>query len=97
MVMRYAVLVGAAAATIFGAINLSANGSNMLLVDAGQGGPSADLLAWVLGMVGAVLVLSFVRTVAFGLPSMMGGWAVANKTWLFAGAGMAVYAVFYLM
>lgn len=97
MVMRYAVLVGAAAAAIFGAINLSANESNMLLVDAGQGGPSADLPAWVLGMVGAVLVLSFVRTVAFGLPSMMGSWAVANKTWLFVGAGMAVYAVFYLM
>ena len=63
MVMRYAVLVGAAAATIFGAINLSANGSNMLLVDAGQGGPSADLPAWVLGMVGAVMVLSCLRSV----------------------------------
>lgn len=97
MVVRYTVLVGAAAAAIFGAINLSANESNMLLVDAGQGGPTADVPAWVLGMVGAVMVLSFVRTVAFGLPSLMGSWAVANKTWLYAGAGMAAYAVFYLM
>jgi len=98
MLMRYAMLVGLAAAAVWGAINLGTGNSNMMLVDAGQGIPNADLSFWVLGMIAAFMVLSLCRVVVFGLPSLMDNWVRSNKSWLFiGGGGSAIYALLYLM
>ena len=94
MLMRYALTGVAAAATIYGAVNLGSNNSNMMLVDAGNSGLSADIPVWVLAMAAAAMLLSFCRRSALSLPSMMGTLSGANKTWLFAGAGILVYAAY---
>jgi len=97
MLMRYAMLIGAAGTAVFGAINLGNNNSDLMLVDAGYGAPQPDLSLWVLGMIAAFMVLSFGRVVVFGLPSMMGNWFGHNRTWLFAvGGGGLIYALLYL-
>ena len=51
MLMRYAMLVGAAAAAIWGAVNLGTSNASMMLVDAGQGAPQTNLSLWVLGLI----------------------------------------------
>ncbi|ODR98880.1 hypothetical protein AUC68_06800 [Methyloceanibacter methanicus] len=84
----------AAAATVYGAVNLGSNNSNMMLVDAGGGGLSADIPVWVLAMLAVAMLLSFRRGSALSLPSMMGTLSGASKTWLFAGAGILVYAAY---
>lgn len=94
MLTRYAVTGAAAAATIYGAVNLGSNSSNMMLVDAGAGGMSADVPVWVLAMLAAAMLLPFCRGSALSLPSMMGTLSGASKTWLFAGAGILVYAAY---
>lgn len=98
MIMRYALLVAAAAAAVWGAINLGESNATMVLVDAGQGVPNANLPLWVLGSIATLIALSLSRFVVFGLPSMMDGWYRDNKSWLFiAGAGGLVYGMLYLM
>ena len=97
MLMRYAMLVGVAAAAVWGAMNLGSGNSNMILVDAAQGVPQADLSIWVLGMIATFMVLSLCRVVVFGLPSMMDSWVRGNKSWLFvSGGGGLIYALLYL-
>lgn len=97
MLIRYAMLVGAAAIAVWGAINLGTTDASMMLVDAGQA-PRTDLFLWVLGLVAALITLSLCRFVVFGLPSMMDGWYRDNKSWLFvAGGGGLIYGMFYLM
>lgn len=97
MLMRYAMLVGVAVAAVWGAINLGSGNSDMMLVDAGQGVPHADLSIWVLGMIATFMVLSLCRVVVFGLPSMMDNWVRSNKSWLvIGGGGGLIYALLYL-
>jgi hypothetical protein len=98
MLMRYALLVAAAATAVWGAINLGESNARMVLVDAGQGVPNANLSLWVLGSIATFVALSLCRFVIFGLPSMMDGWYRDNKSWLFiAGACGVVYGMLYLM
>lgn len=98
MLMRYAMIVGAAAAAIFGAMNLGAGNPNVMLVDAGQGLPQANIPLWVLGIVASFATLSLCRFVIFGLPSMMDDWYRDNKSWLLAaGGGGLIYGLVYLM
>ena len=98
MLMRYAMIVGAAAAAVFGAMNLGAGNANVMLVDAGQGVPQANLPLWVLWLIASFIMLSLCRFVIFGLPSMMDDWYRDNRSWLFAaGGGGLIYGVFYLM
>lgn len=96
MLIRYAFLVVATAAAVWGAINLGSRDSNAMLVDAGQGVPPAELSIWVLGMIATLMVLSLCRVV--GLPLTMETWMRANKSWLFLGsAGGLIYGMLYLM
>ena len=71
MLLRYAMMVGVAAAAVWAAVNLGARDSNMILVDAGQGIPNGNLSFWILGMIAGLMVLSLARVVVFGLPSML--------------------------
>jgi len=96
--MRYAMLVGVAAAAVWGALNLGSSNASMMLVDAGQGAPQTNVSLWVLGLVAAFITVSLGRFVIFGLPSMMDDWYRDNKSWLFLviGGGL-IYGAFYLM
>jgi hypothetical protein len=97
MLMRYVMLVGVAAITVWGALNLGTTNANMVLVDAGQGG-SANASLWILGLIAAFITISLCRFVIFGLPSMMDDWYRDNKSWMFvAGAGAVIYGMFYLI
>ena len=97
MVMRYAMLVAIGAASIWAVVNASVNHGQMLLVDAGAGG-DVNVAFWLLAAVAILITISLFRFVAFGLPSMFGGWYQENKQWIYAlvGGGL-LYAVFYLM
>jgi len=96
--MRYAMLVGVAAVSVWGAVNLGTTNAGVFLVDAGQGAPPANVSLWVLGLIAAFITLSLFRFVIFGLPSMMDGWFQDNKSWLFVTVGGAlIYGAFYLM
>lgn len=100
MLMRYAMLVGVAAAAVWGAINLGVGSAGALLVDANHTGaitPSGMPL-WVLGGVAGLMTLSLLRFVIFGLPSMMDGWFQQNKPWIYTLVlGGAIYGFFYLI
>ena len=97
MLMRYAMLLTAAATAVLGAMNLGASNANVMLVDAGHVLPQANAHLWVLGLVAGLVTLSLCRFV-FSLPSMMDGWYRENKSWLVAaGGGGLIYGVFYLM
>lgn len=99
MLMRYAMLVGVAAAAVWGAVNLGTSNADVFLVDAGHTGPVGQSASiWMLGGVAALITLSLMRFVVFGLPSMMDGWFQQNKSWLYTLViGGLIYGVFYLM
>lgn len=101
MLMRYAMMVGVAAAAVWGAINLGTTNAGLYLVDAGHTGAvgtDSSFSIWVLGAVAALITLSLLRFVIFGLPSMMDGWFQQNKSWLYTVViGGAIYGAFYLM
>jgi hypothetical protein len=98
MLMRYAMLLAAAATAVWGAINLGTTNADAFLVDAGQGVAPAQPGLWALGAVAGFITLSLFRLVIFGLPSMMDDWYRDNKSWIYiAGAGGMIYAAFYLM
>ena len=103
MVMRYAILVALAAASVWALFNVSATRAPMLLVDAGYtaaapiGGPS-DIAFWLLASIAILITFSLFRFVLFGLPSMVDGWLQEHKSWIYTLIGGGVlYAVFYLM
>lgn len=98
MLMRYAMLLGVAAAAVWGAINLGTSSANVMLVDAGQGAPQTNLSLWILGLIATFIAVSLGRFVIFGLPSMMDDWYRDNKSWLVLVVGGAlIYGAFYLM
>lgn len=98
MLMRYTILIGAAAAAVLGAVNLGGGNANVMLVDAGQGFPQANAPLWLLGLAATLITLSLCRFVIFGLPSIMDDWYRDNKSWLFVAAGGgAIYGFLYLM
>jgi hypothetical protein len=100
MLMRYAMLIGVAAAAVWGAVNLGTNDTGAFLVDAGSTGSvgQSDASLWALGAVAALITLSLLRFVIFGLPSMMDGWFQQNKSWLYTLViGGLVYGVYHFM
>ena len=69
------------------------------MVDAGQTGSvgQSNASLWMLGAVAALVTLSLLRFVIFGLPSMMDGWFQQNKSWIYTLViGSVIYGVFYL-
>ena len=99
MLMRYAMLVGVVAAAVWGAVNLGTSNAGVFLVDAGQTGSigQSNASLWMLGAVAALVTLSLLRFVIFGLPSMMDGWFQQNKSWIYTLViGSVIYGVFYL-
>ena len=96
MLMRYAAIAGAAAATLFGAINFGAADADVMLVDAGHGGLGADAPVWGLAMVVGGAVYSICREATVSVPPAFEAWAGDNKTWLFAGSALLVLAAFAL-
>ena len=97
--MRYAMLVGVVAAAVWGAVNLGTSNAGVFLVDAGQTGSvgQSNASLWILGAVAALVTLSLLRFVIFGLPSMMDGWFQQNKSWIYTLViGSVIYGVFYL-
>jgi hypothetical protein len=82
-IMRYAIFLTLAAASLCALISVSADSGERFLVDAGQSGADPkDLFLWMLGGVAVVTSLSLCRFVVFGIPSMLGGWYSSNKQWL---------------
>jgi len=103
MVIRYAMLVALAAASVWALFDVSANQAPMLLVDAGHtgSGPTAaqgTVAFWLLAAIAILITLSLFRFVLFGLPSMVDGFVQERKNWIFTlvGGGL-LYAVIYLM
>ncbi len=82
-IMRYAILLTLAAASLCALISVSADSGERFLVDAGQSGADPkDLFLWMLGGIALVTSLSLCRFVVFGIPSMLGSWYTSNKQWL---------------
>ena len=103
MVIRYAIMMGLAAASVRALFDASATQAPMLLVDAGHtaaapAGAPSDIAFWLLAAIATLITLSLGRFVFFGLPSMVDGWYQEHKNWVYAliGGGL-LYAVFYLM
>ena len=103
MVVRYAIMVGFAAASVRALFDVSATQAPMLLVDAGHtaaapAGAPSDIAFWLLAAIATLITLSLGRFVFFGLPSMVDGWYQEHKNWVYAliGGGL-LYAVFYVM
>jgi hypothetical protein len=103
MVVRYAILVALAAASVRALFDVGASQAPMLLVDAGYtaAAPAAttsDVAFWLLAAIATLITLSLGRFVFFGLPSMVDGWYQEHKNWIYTliGGGL-LYAVFYLM
>jgi hypothetical protein len=103
MVVRYALLVALAAASVWALFDVGAAQAPMLLVDAGYtaAGPAAapnDIAFWLLAAIATLITLSLGRFVFFGLPSMFGSWYQERKQWIYMLAcGALIYGVFYLM
>jgi hypothetical protein len=96
MLMRYAAIAGAAAATLFGAINIGAADADVMLVDAGHSGLGGNVPVWVIAMVVGAAVYSICREATVSVPPAIEAWAGENKTWLFAGSALLVLAAYAL-
>jgi hypothetical protein len=83
-IMRYAILIALAIASLCAVITASADSGQRFLVDAGQSGAasSQNIVLWMLAGVAIVTSLSLCRFVVFGIPTLLGGWYTSNKQWL---------------
>jgi hypothetical protein len=98
-IMRYAILVTLAIASLCAMISAGADSGQRFLVDAGQGAASPqDFYLWVLAGVAMLTTLSLGRFVVFGIPSLLGDWYASNKQWLGTLLILIVmWGAFYLM
>jgi len=83
-IMRYAILVTLAIASLCAMISAGADNGQRFLVDAGQSGAlaSQEVFLWMLGGIAVITTLSLCHFVVFGIPSLVGGWYASNKQWL---------------
>ena len=83
-VMRYAILITLAIASLCAMVSAGADNGQRFLVDAGQSGAvaSQEVFLWMLGGIAVVTTLSLWHFVVFGIPSLLGGWYASNKQWL---------------
>jgi len=98
-VMRYAILVAFAAASICAVISAGADQGRRFLVDAGQAGSDPQSIAlWLLAGLALITTLSLGRFVVFGIPSMLGSWYQTNRQWLYTLLlGGLIWGVFYFL
>lgn len=82
-IMRYAIPVTLAVASICAVISGSAESGQSFLVDAGQSASAPqDFFLWMLAGIALVTSLSLYRFVVFGIPTLLAGWYASNKQWL---------------
>ena len=98
-IMRYAILVTLAIASLCAVLSASADSGQRFLVDAGQGAAaSQDFFLCVLAGIAVVTSLSLCRFVVFGIPTLLGGWYASNKQWLGTLLILVLmWGAFYLM
>jgi hypothetical protein len=99
MIMRYAIPVTLAIASLSAMMSASADSGQSFLVDAGQGAAAPqDFFLWMLAGIALVTSLSLGRFVAFGIPTLLAGWYASNKQWLYTLIFAAIaWGMFYLM
>jgi len=98
-IMRYAILIALAVASLSAVITASADSGQKFLVDAGQGAAAPqDFFLWMLAGIAVVTSLSLWRFVVFDIPTLLGGWYTSNKQWLGTLLLLALmWSAFYLM
>lgn len=96
MAMRFAMIAGLAAVTVYGAINLGADKASLMLVDAGRSGLGAEVPVWVLAILAGAAVYAVCRDGAVSVPPAVEAWASGHKTWLFAGSAFLIMAAYAL-
>ena len=99
-IMRYAILITLAIASLCAMVSAGADNGQRFLVDAGQSGAVAshEIFLWMLGGIAVVTTLSLWHFVVFGIPSLLGGWYTSNKQWLgFMLLAGLIWGVYHLM
>jgi hypothetical protein len=98
-IMRYAILITLAIASLCAMVSAGADNGQRFLVDAGQGAASPqNFFLWVLAGIAVLTTLSLCRFVVFGIPTLLGDWYANNKQWLGTLLLLALMSgAFYLM
>ena len=99
MIMRYAIPVTLAIASLSAMMSASADSGQSFLVDAGQGAAAPqDFFLWMLAGIALITSVSLYRFVAFGIPTLLAGWYATNKQWLYTLMFAAmIWGTYYLM
>jgi hypothetical protein len=98
-IMRYAILITLAIASLYAMVSVGADNGQRFLVDAGQGAATPqNFFLWVLAGIAVLTTLSLGRFVVFGIPTLLGDWYANNKQWLGTLLLLALMSgAFYLM
>jgi len=98
-IMRYAILITLAIASLYAMVSVGADNGQRFLVDAGQGAATPqNFFLWVLAGIAVLTTLSLCRFVVFGIPTLLGDWYANNKQWLGTLLLLALMSgAFYLM
>jgi hypothetical protein len=98
-IMRYAILITLAIASLCAMVSAGADNGQRFLVDAGQGvATPQNFFLWVLAGIAVLTTLSLCRFVVFGIPTLLGDWYANNKQWLSTLLLLALMSgAFYLM
>jgi hypothetical protein len=98
-IMRYAILITLAIASLCAMVSAGADNGQRFLVDAGQGAATPqNFFLWVLAGIAVLTTLSLCRFVVFGIPTLLGDWYANNKQWLGTLLLLALMSgAFYLM
>jgi hypothetical protein len=98
-IMRYAILITLAIASLCAMVSAGADNGQRFLVDAGQGAATPqNFFLWLLAGIAVLTTLSLCRFVVFGIPTLLGDWYANNKQWLGTLLLLALMSgAFYLM
>jgi len=98
-IMRYAILITLAIASLCAIVSAGADNGQRFLVDAGQGAATPqNFFLWLLAGIAVLTTLSLCRFVVFGIPTLLGDWYANNKQWLGTLLLLALMSgAFYLM
>ena len=98
-IMRYAILVTLAVASLCAMMSASADsGQSSWSMPARAAAAPQDFFLWMLAGIALLTSVSLCRFVAFGIPTLLGGWYASNKQWLYTLLFAAmIWGMFYLM